>query len=109
MIIEIGATFGIVITWRDENDALVDLTGYTARMQIRETAKDAAQIIELTTENGRIALGGALGTITLSIAVADTEAITDERGAYDLELINPSTEVTRLIKGQVTFPSNVTR
>jgi hypothetical protein len=43
----------------------INLTGYTARMQVRSTLESAEALIELTTANGRIALGGSAGTITL--------------------------------------------
>ena len=90
--------------------ALVNLTGYTARMQIREELASAAVLLSLTTENGGITLGGALGTIDLFISAADTTAITWEGGVYDLELVAPSTDVTRLIdESSVTVSFEVTR
>ncbi len=50
-----------------------DLTGYTARMDIRcGPAKTDLLIKSLTTENGGITLGGALGTITLFISGDET-------------------------------------
>jgi hypothetical protein len=53
----------------------VSLVGYTARMQVRSTLESAEALIELTTANGRIALGGSAGTITLTISATDTRSL----------------------------------
>jgi hypothetical protein len=108
LCVQQGATFRRVITWKADG-ALVNLTGYTARMQIRATAEASTALIELTTENGRIALGGSAGTITLTISATDTAALTSGRGVYDLELVSGSGIVTRLLQGAVTISRNVTR
>jgi hypothetical protein len=108
LCIQQGATFRRVITWKADG-ALVNLTGYTARMQIRATAEAATSLIELTTANNRIALGGAAGTITLTISATDTAALTAGRAVYDLELVAPDATVTCLIGGVVTIPRNITR
>lgn len=102
-----GATFSHVLTWRDSSEALVNLTGYTARMQIRNRI-GGDTIASLTTENGKISLGGSAGTITLTIAAADTAAIT-EGGVYDLELVSGGGIVTRLLEGSVTLSKEVTK
>jgi hypothetical protein len=108
ILIEQGATYSQVITYKD-NGVAVNLTGYTARMQVRATLESASTLVELTTENSRIALGGTAGTITLTIAAADTAALTSGRGVYDLELVSGSGIVTRLLQGAVTISRNVTR
>jgi len=108
ILIEQGATYSQVITYKEAGVA-VNLTGYTARMQVRATLESASTLVELTTANSRIALGGAAGTITLTIAAADTAALTSGRGVYDLELVSGSGIVTRLLQGVATISRNVTR
>lgn len=103
-----GATFSRVIRYKADG-ANVNLTGYTARMQIRPTAASATTTLSLTTENNRITLGGTAGTITLSISATDTAAITAGRYVYDLELVSAGGIVTRLLQGIVTVSANVTR
>ena len=106
--IEQGATFNPVMTWKDENGTAIDLSGYTARMQLRDTVEDASFIHESTTENFEIILGGAAGTITFNISAATTEAFIFDEAVYDLELVN-GTIVTRLLKGDVFLSKEVTR
>ena len=108
ILIEQGATFSQLVTYK-ESGVAVNLTGYTARMQVRSTLESASTIVELTTANGRIALGGAAGTITLTISATDTAALTAGRGVYDLELVSGSGIVTRLLQGVATISRNVTR
>lgn len=86
-----------------------DLTGYTARMQIRSEVEATNVLVSLTTENGGIALGGVDGTIDLLIDAATTATYTWESGVYDIEFIYPSGEVQRKIQGTVTVSPEVTR
>jgi hypothetical protein len=86
----------------------VNLTGYTARMNIRSTV-DATTILQsLTTENGGIVLGGVAGTVDLLITATETALFTFRNAVYDLELIS-GTVVTRLLSGNVTLSKEVTR
>lgn len=87
----------------------VDLTGYTARMQFRKSAKDAAILLSLTTENGGITVNNSTKTITLLVTKTQTELITYLAAVYDLELINAAGEVTILLSGKITIVLNVTR
>ena len=85
----------------------VDLTGYTARMQVRE-CKANTTVIELTTENGGLTLGDAAGTITFFVSDADTESTQSDRCVYDLELVEPGGDVTPLLAGTFIFKDQVT-
>jgi tRNA threonylcarbamoyladenosine modification (KEOPS) complex Pcc1 subunit len=109
LTIEQGETFNPILTWKDETEALVNLTGYTARMQIRKSVDASAFLLECTTENGRITLGGALGTIALSVSAADTAALPAGIFRYDLELISGGGIVTKLMKGDARVIQEVTR
>ena len=108
MLVDQGATFSRVLTYKDDAGNPVNLTGYTARMQVRDTYDAAGVALNLTTENGGIALGGALGTITLAATATATAAITADQYVYDLEMITGS-QVTRLVEGTFTVTPEVTR
>lgn len=104
-----GATFRRRLRWMDAARQPIDLTGCTARMQIREEVDATAVLLGLTTENARIALGGAAGTIDLTIAATDTAALTWPAGVWDLEIVHPGGAVTRLAQGSVVVSPEVTR
>lgn len=107
-----GATFqrswSIVESGGDEP---IDLSGYTARMQIREKLKSETVVLELTTENGRITIdvGEEATTLSLYIDPATTAGITVTKGVFDLELIDISDDVYRLMEGSVAISKEVTR
>jgi hypothetical protein len=105
-----GATFNRVFTWRVGSPATnVNLTGFAARMQLRAKAESATVVLEATTANGRITLGGAAGTVTVSLPAELTETLPANQYAYDIELIAGNGEVTRLLEGFVTVDAEVTR
>lgn len=110
--IEQGSTFEQEFIWQDTQTPPqpIDLTGYTARLQIRTSYEAATPEIELTTANGRITLGGLLGTITLLLTDDETAALDwPSPAVYDLELESASGRVTRLLKGKATLDPEVTR
>tara|TARA_B100000963_G_C22573892_1_gene647436 strand:+ start:748 stop:1098 length:351 start_codon:yes stop_codon:yes gene_type:complete len=109
LTIEQGATFSLVITYKDSAGSAINLTGFTARMSLRTFIEDSSAILTLTTENGRIALGGGAGTVTLTVSASDTAALTAGNGVYDLELISSGGVVTRLIEGSYSIVREVTR
>lgn len=107
--IEKGATFHkqyIYAQGTEESNTPIDITGYTARAKIRPSYAKAA-IVELTTENGGITLGGAAGTVTVLIEASVTETLPGLAAIYDLELVN-GTEVIRLVEGEVELSKEVT-
>lgn len=84
----------------------VDLTGATARMQIRAQVGGAV-LLELTTANGGLALTGP-GTITRTLSAAQTAALTWGEAVYDLEVEYADGTVQRYLQGDVTVSREVT-
>lgn len=107
LTVEQGSTFNLTLVYKDQRGYVIDLTGYTARMQMRATVGASTTVLDLTTANGRIAIEGAAGKITLSIAAADTAGLSGS-GVYDLELVN-GLIVQRVLEGSYTISPEVTR
>ena len=108
--VEQGATFSRTFTWKI-NANPVDLTGYLARLKVRDTARRPSavnEMISLSSPDKGIVLGGAAGTITVTISASATASVLAGKYVYDLELVSPDTSVTRLIKGTFTVLSEVT-
>jgi tRNA threonylcarbamoyladenosine modification (KEOPS) complex Pcc1 subunit len=78
-------------------------------MHVRSNVTANTTAITLTTENSRITLGGAAGTVTLTIAATDTANLTAGLYVYDLELVSSANVVTRLIEGNFNVKAEVTR
>lgn len=100
-----GETWSIQFTWKMDNTA-VDLTNYTARMQIRN-ARYGAPLLSLTNGSG-ITLGGAAGTIIVALTATQTAALPTGALLYDLELVHSSGVVTNLVRGKMTVIRNIT-
>lgn len=107
-IIEKGATYRHKLVWNDTLGAPIDLTGATAKMQVRSSVTSPDILLELNTENTRIIITPLTGTIELIVSAADTSALLGRGGSYDLEIIQAGA-TTRLIEGKIVFKDEVTR
>lgn len=111
-----GATFSQTLFWENGTPPTpVNLTGYTAKLQIRSSHDSKAIILELSTSNGRITLGTGgnftTGAINLFISATDTAqlSVCDKvKPVYDLEMTSGST-VSRILQGNVIISPEVTK
>ncbi|MGB9693459.1 MAG: hypothetical protein ACPLYF_01295 [Fervidobacterium sp.] len=106
-----GSTFLKEFQWKVGSPPTpIDLTGYKAKMDIREKISSPSPIITLSTENGRVILKDPTnGIFTLEISAADTSHLKFKSAVYDLEFISPTGFVQRLIEGNVYLSPEVTR
>lgn len=102
-----GSTFTETLSVKIDGVAL-NLTGYTARMMVRTHPTSDVIVLTLTTENSRIAITGATGTVTLNITATDMDAIIARSYRYDLELASGTT-VIPLLEGAFIVSPQVTR
>lgn len=108
MVCPQGSSFSQELTY-SINSVNVNLTGYTAHMQVREKHTSTTAVLSLNTSNSGITLGGAAGTITISISHNHTAELSPKEYVYDLELVSPSSLVTRIIEGKFIVTPEVTR
>ncbi len=88
--------------------APVNITNYTAALQLRSLPSDATAVLSLTTASG-ITITGASGTIDVHATAAQTRAIDEGPYYYDLEITSDTGIVTRVAQGQVIVSAEVTR
>ena len=108
-VIEQGTTLAKTLIWNSSTGTPVNLTGYTARMQVRQSVTSSVVLLELTSAAGTIVLTPLTWTIVLNFPAATTAAIIWRHGKYDLELVASNGTVTRLIEGQIDISPEVTR
>lgn len=106
-----GASFDYNLVWNTTAGTVttpVNLTNWSARMQMRTSydASDAA--LSLTSGTG-ITLGGTAGSILIEATATQTAAIGAGPYVYDLELVSPASVVTRLVEGTIIVDPEVTR
>ena len=102
-----GTTFQLSPVWKVDN-LPVNLTGYTADMQVRQFT-DSAILVELSTTNGRIVITPALGQVALTLTAAQTAALTSGNYQYDLNLTSPDGIVYKILQGAFVILDSVTQ
>lgn len=108
--IQQGATLNKVVTWKaGAPPTPVDLTGCTARTHFRESVDSPNVLLELSTANGGMELGGTAGTIAYRMPFAATAALAWTSAVYDTEILFPDGTKLRKIKGTATVSKEITR
>lgn len=103
-----GAVWTIEIEYLDSNDNPIDLTGFSAAMQLRENYDSSTAVLTLTTQNGAIVIDGPNGTVTVTMTSQQTKDLDATWYLYDVELYSGA-NVIRLIQGQISIAGEVTR
>ena len=122
----------ISLTYQDNTNTPINLTGYSAKMDVKGSLSDEDNynILSLSTSNGGITLGGSTGVITLNITAAqlteptldleniktissltDITGITGKGhiGFYDILLTSPSNKTILLTSGRICFQQIISR
>lgn len=102
-----GTTFSQDLTY-SVDDVPVNLSGWTAEMQIREKHTSATEVAVLTIANGGIEILGG-GVIRLYLAAAFTATLVAKEYVYDIELTTPLGVVSRILEGKFIVTPEVTR
>ena len=110
IVVEQGAKYERIFSWDDLNSTPIDMTGWTARMQIRSVITSDVVLADLSTENGGITLNyGGIGLVRLLIRTKETSKFDWSAGVYDLEVYDLDFECYRLLKGKIKVDPQVTR
>lgn len=107
MLIPQGTTYIHTFNYTKSDGSLIDLTGYTARLQIRQNVTATTTLYNVTNSSGELVLGN--GMVVLTMAEVDTAAFNFKNAVFDLEIISPANIVTRLVQGKVEVDPEVTR
>ena len=113
--LERGSTFQLTVTYKDASGEIVNLTGWTFRMQVRESQSAATTI--LTSEGGSPTIAidetnKATGVLVFSVTPTNTTAISPSTlttAYYDIEIQKTSTgEVRRILQGRLNISPEIT-
>lgn len=111
--LEVGATFSYQLVWQKEQPAdsqifvPVDLTGYSAKMQVRK-APGSPVILELSNTNTFITFDALNGVINLLVPASITANLAAGIYKYDLDLTDAGGFVTRFIYGNFEIVGTIT-
>lgn len=103
LIIDQGSTYSTILNLTDDDDAIINLTGYTGSAQIRKHYTSTANT------PFTVSIAPIDGTVTLSLTANQTATLVAGRYVYDVELTNAGGVVSRVVEGIVTVTPQVTR
>jgi len=106
--IDQGSDWYLTVTYKNPNGTPINLTGYTAALQLRSLPESPTAVLSLSTGSG-ITITGATGVVDIHATATQTRAIDEGTYYYDLEITSPATIVTRLVQGQAVVTPEVTR
>ena len=103
LIIDQGSTYSTILNLTDNDDAVIDLTGYSGSAQIRKHYTSSANT------PFAVSISSLDGTVMLSLTANQTANLVAGRYVYDVELTNAGGVVSRVVEGIVTVTPQVTR
>jgi hypothetical protein len=99
-----GTTFTLAPVWKIDG-LPVDLTGYSATMQVRDVSNNL--ITELSTANGRAVISASLGQTTFTLTATQTAAITAGTYTYAFNLTSAAGVVYQILNGGFVVNTSV--
>jgi hypothetical protein len=107
VIIDQGADWRVDVVYKDPSGVPINLSNYTAQLQLRTSYDAASAALNLTSSSG-ITITANTGRLAIHATSTQTNALVAGDYVYDLE-INLSGFVTRLIQGRAIVRPQVTR
>ena len=101
-----GTTFTLAPIWLVDN-LPVNLTGYSADMQVRDVSNNL--IVELSTANGKAVISPALGQTTFTLTPTQTSAANLPVGnyTYAFNLTDGSSNTYQILNGAFNVQASV--
>jgi hypothetical protein len=103
-----NATFSFIVEYKDENDNAIDLSGASAKMQVRDTKGGSKLAVTLTSPSGGITLDGPNGKLTVKMTPTQTSKIFYPKSSYDVMVIDSNGNKIKLLEGFMTLNRSVT-
>ena len=110
-----GATFRKTLTMlQSDGTTVVDLTGYSARMKIKDEVGGTLIKSLTSATNGGLTIGGSAGNVTngeidVLISATDTASFdAPQTAVYDLEIVSSGGIVDRVLQGKFIINPEVT-
>ena len=105
--VDVNTTYSFTIDYKDPNGNPVDITGSSAKMQVRNVQGDKLAFT-LTSPTGGITIDGPNGQITVKMTPTQTSKLFYPKSVYDLMLTDSQANKIRLVGGYITAVRSVT-
>ena len=104
-----NTTFSFTIDYKDNAGNPIDITGATAKMQVRDTKGGSKLAFSLTSPSaGGITIDGPIGKLTIKMTPTQTNKLFFPKSSYDIMLTDSNLNRTKLIEGFLSLSRSVT-
>ena len=103
-----NATFSFVVEYKDDNGNAIDLTGASAKMQVRDVKGGTKLAVTLTSPSGGIVINGPLGKLTVTLTPTQTNKLFYPKSVYDIMVVDTNANKIKLLEGFMTLNRSVT-
>ena len=103
-----NTTFTFTVEYKDNSGNSIDITGASAKMQVRDTKGGSKLAFSLTSPAGGITIDGPNGKLTIKITPTQTNKLFYPKSSYDIMLTDSNLNKTKLLEGFMTLSRSVT-
>lgn len=103
-----NATFTFVVEYKDSDGNAIDLTGASAKMQVRDTKGGNKLAVTLSSIEGNILIDGSEGKLTIKMTPTQTNKLFYPKSSYDIMVIDSNGNKIKLLEGFMTLSRSVT-
>jgi hypothetical protein len=104
-----NATFSFQVTYTEEDETTpIDLTGASAKMQVRDTKGGNKLAVTLTSPSGGITIDGPEGVLNIKMTPTQTNKLFYPKSSYDVMVIDSNGNKIKLLEGFKTLNRSVT-
>jgi hypothetical protein len=103
-----NTTFSFIVEYKDPDDNVIDLTGASAKLQVRDTKGGSKLAFTLTSPSGGILIDGAAGKVTVKMTPTQTNKLFYPKSSYDIMVTDSNSNKIKLLEGFLTLSRSVT-
>lgn len=103
LTLNVGSSYKISFILTKDGQPSQFLTGYAARGIIKSSISSAEILLTMNTANLLITIDETQSVLNMYIPESFTRRVTNSFGYYEIELINPLSQVRKIVQGTLTF------
>jgi hypothetical protein len=103
-----NTTFTFIVEYKDNAGSAINLTGASAKLQVRDTKGGTKLAFTLTSPSGGITIDAPNGKLTVRMTPTQTNKLFYPKSSYDLMLTDSNSIKTKLLEGFLTLSRSVT-
>ena len=103
-----NATFTFVLDYKDSDGNAIDLTGASAKMQVRDAKGGTKLAVTLTSPSGGIVIDQPNGKLTIKMTPTQTNKLFYPKSSYDVMVVDSNGNKIKLLEGFMMLNRSVT-